>query len=160
MAVKSGQISVNVAAECLEARFVAVMHVHVPPCLCVLQLWCARSVHVSWRAHMCICVSGAGSSMCRVIPRCLNLRAERTSFFHLAQMCQELKSSEADVRTTSHSQSKHDTSRRFNGQWRVPVRLRKPLIPMFSRCQQQFFRRQKHLATRWCVKLVQSLTRT
>lgn len=48
----------------------------------------------------------------------------------------------------------------FNGQWRVPMRLRKPLIQMFSRYQQQFFRRQMHLVIQRRVKLVQSLTRT
>ncbi len=43
----------------------------------------------------------------------------------LSDVCQELKSSEAELNTSSHTLTKHDTSRVFNGQWRVPMRLKK-----------------------------------
>lgn len=102
--------------ECLEARFVDIMHEHVP-CLCVLQLRCACSVHMSWCAHMCICASRARSQHVQSdTPLSQSQSREDVFLSSRSDVCQELKSSEADLHTTSHSQSKHDTSRGFNGQ--------------------------------------------
>lgn len=43
----------------------------------------------------------------------------------LSDVCQDLISSEAKPNTTSHTLSKHDTSRGFNGQRRIPPKLKK-----------------------------------
>lgn len=107
----------RICRECLEARFVDIMHVHVPLCLCVLQLWRACSAHVSWCAHMCICVSKARSQHVQSdTPLSQSQSGEDVFLSSRSDVCQELKSSEADLHTTSHSQSKHGTSRGFNGQ--------------------------------------------
>lgn len=133
-----------------------------PVCLCVpwvrLCMFGALA-HVSLCAH-CECWE-LEASICRVIPRRLNLRAERTSFFHLAQMSVRRLNHLRPIWTPPLTlQVNIILQGVFNGQWRVPMRLRKPLIQMFSRCQQQFFRRQMQLVIQRCVKLVQSLTRT
>ena len=102
--------------EKLIPRLEQMMWTHVFVYLCTL----GTSVHVLC-AHACMHVRA--ESRVRE-PRRLNLKAGRTSLFHLSQMfvrsLYHLRPS-----WSSHTLSKHDTSRAFNGQWRAPARLKK-----------------------------------